>query len=67
MEPDVTPERPGGDAQARPFPANDAPSAGPTNATALRILLVCATRHGSTVEVADAIAEELRARGNDVD
>jgi len=67
MEPDVTPERPGGDAQARPFPAGDAPSAGPTTATARRILLVCATRHGSTVEVADAIAEELRARGNDVD
>ncbi len=56
-----------GDAQARPFPAGDAPSAGPTTSAALRILLVCATRHGSTCEVADAIAEELRAAGHAVD
>ncbi len=67
MEPDVTPEPPGGDAQARPSPAADVPSAGPTASTALRILLVCATRHGSTPEVADAIAEELRAAGHQVE
>jgi menaquinone-dependent protoporphyrinogen IX oxidase len=56
MEPDVTPE-----------PAGGAPSAGPTTATALRVLLVYATRHGSTREVADAVAEELRAAGHEVD
>ena len=67
MEPDVTPEPPGRDAQARPSPAIDSPGAGPTTSTALRILLVCATRHGSTCEVADAIAEELRAAGHQVD
>jgi menaquinone-dependent protoporphyrinogen oxidase len=32
-----------------------------------RILLVYATRHGSTAEVADAVAEELRAGGATVD
>lgn len=32
-----------------------------------RTLLVYATRHGSTSEVADAVAEELRAGGLDVD
>ena len=67
MRPDVTPEPAGRDALAGPSQAGDAPSAGPTAATALRVLLVCATRHGSTVEVADAIAEELRADGNQVD
>jgi menaquinone-dependent protoporphyrinogen oxidase len=56
-----------GDAQARPFAAGDAPSADSATCTALRILLVCATRHGSTCEVADAIAEELRATGHQVD
>ncbi|MCX6363255.1 MAG: hypothetical protein NTW58_03630 [Actinobacteria bacterium] len=56
MGSDVTPE-----------PAGDAPGAGPTTAIALRILLVCATRHGSTVEVAEAVAEELRACGDEVD
>jgi len=56
MEPDVTPEA-----------AGDAPSAGPATATALHVLLVCATRHGSTREVADAVAEELRAAGHEVD
>ena len=40
---------------------------GPATATALRILVVYATRHGSTVEVADAVAEELRAAGHEVD
>jgi len=67
MGPDETPEPAGDDAQARPSPAGDAPSAGPATATALRILLACATRHGSTVEVADAIAKELRAGGSVVD
>ena len=32
-----------------------------------RILLVCATHHGSTTQVADAIADELRGAGADVD
>jgi menaquinone-dependent protoporphyrinogen IX oxidase len=53
--------------QEKPDPANSASSAGPTTATALRVLLVYATRHGSTREVADAVAEELRAAGCDVD
>ena len=51
-------------------------SAEPTTLTAgaatatrepMRILLVYATRHGSTREVADALAEELRAGGHEVD
>jgi len=66
MRPDGSPEAEGG-APARPSRANDMPSDGPTTAIALRILLVCATRHGSTCEVADAIAEELRAAGHRVD
>jgi len=32
-----------------------------------RVLLVCATRHGSTPEVADAVAAELRGAGVTVD
>jgi menaquinone-dependent protoporphyrinogen oxidase len=32
-----------------------------------RVLVVCATRHGSTAEVADAIADELRRSGARVD
>lgn len=48
-------------------PAGDAPSAGSTTTAALRLLLVYATRHGSTREVADAVAEELRAAGHEVD
>ncbi len=67
MGPDETPEPAGDDAQARPSPADDVPGAGPTTATGLRVLLVYATRHGSTREVADAVAEELRAAGHDVD
>jgi menaquinone-dependent protoporphyrinogen oxidase len=67
MGPDATPELAGDDTQSGPVRAGSTPDAGPTTATALRILLVCATRHGSTREVADAIAEELRASGNEVD
>src|SRR5450759_775622 len=67
MGPDETPEPAGDDAQARPSPADDVPGAGSTTATGLRVLLVYATRHGSTREVADAVAEELRAAGHDVD
>jgi menaquinone-dependent protoporphyrinogen IX oxidase len=44
-------------------PATD----GTATAAALRILLVYATRHDSTREVADAVARELRAGGHDVD
>ena len=42
-------------------------TSGSTTATALRVLLVYATRHGSTQDVADAVAEELRATGHEVD
>ena len=66
MRPDGSPEAEGG-APARPSRANDMPSGGPTTSIALRVLLVCATRHGSTSEVADAIAEELRTAGHHVD
>jgi menaquinone-dependent protoporphyrinogen oxidase len=66
MRPDGPPEADGG-ALARPRSADDVPSAGQVTSTALRILLVCATRHGSTCEVADAIAEELRKCGHQVD
>jgi menaquinone-dependent protoporphyrinogen IX oxidase len=67
MEPDVTSEPAGADVQTGRSAAGDAPHAGPAAATARRILLVCATRHGSTLEVAEAIAEELRAGGSHVD
>jgi menaquinone-dependent protoporphyrinogen oxidase len=45
----------------------EAPAAHVGVATAGRLLLVCATRHGSTREVADAVAEELRAAFAEVD
>jgi menaquinone-dependent protoporphyrinogen oxidase len=67
MEPDVTREPTDDDVQTRPSAAGDSPHAGPATVTARRVLLVCATRHGSTVEVAEAIAEELRACGEEVD
>ena len=67
MAPDETPEPAGNKARARPSPAGGAPGAGPPTATALRVLLVYATRHGSTREVADAVAGELRAAGHEVD
>ena len=67
MGPDTTPEPADDEARSRHFRAGGTPSADPTTTTALRILLVCATRHGSTVEVADAIAAELRKGGNEVD
>jgi len=67
MGPDAKPEPTVDNAQAGPTPADEAQGAGPTTDTALRILLVYASRHGSTVEVADAVAEELRAAGHDVD
>jgi len=41
------------------------PAVGPT--AGLRVLLVYATRHDSTREVADVVAEELRASGHEVD
>jgi menaquinone-dependent protoporphyrinogen IX oxidase len=67
MNSDVTPEPADDEAQPGRSRASDAPGAGPTTATALRILLVYATRHDSTREVADAVAEELRAAGHKVD
>jgi menaquinone-dependent protoporphyrinogen IX oxidase len=67
MKPDVTPEPADDEAQSGPSRAGSAPGAGPTTATALRILLVYATRHDSTREVADAVTEELRATGHKVD
>jgi menaquinone-dependent protoporphyrinogen oxidase len=67
MGPDVTREPSDADVQSRPSAAGDAPHADPAAATARRILLVCATRHGSTLEVAEAIAEELRSGGSEVD
>ena len=67
MERDVTPVPADDDAPAGPSRAGGAPGAGATTEAALRILLVYATRHGSTREVADAVAGELRAGGNEVD
>jgi len=46
---------------------DSAPPAPATVATGGGILLVCASRHGSTWEVADAVAGELRAAGHAVD
>lgn len=48
-------------------PAAAAALAGTDTADAGRVLLVYATRHGSTREVADAVAEELRGDGLEVD
>ncbi len=65
--------RPEGDTGTRQDPGESAEpttlAAGAATATRepLRILLVYATRHGSTREVADALAEELRAGGHEVD
>ena len=71
MEPGETPELAGGDAPAEcslaDGTAGAGPSIGPNGGGALRVLLVYASRHGSTVEVADAVAEELRAAGHEVD
>jgi menaquinone-dependent protoporphyrinogen IX oxidase len=50
-----------------PAAVGAAPSTRSAVATGGGILLVYASRHGSTREVADAIAEELRAGGNEVD
>jgi menaquinone-dependent protoporphyrinogen IX oxidase len=59
---DETPDRP---RERRPGPDEARPS---TNVvTAGRALLVYATRHGSTRELADVVAEELRAAFADVD
>jgi menaquinone-dependent protoporphyrinogen IX oxidase len=58
-EPQDTPE------EARSEP--EAPDARSAVATSGRALLAYATRHGSTKEVADAVAEELRASFAEVD
>jgi menaquinone-dependent protoporphyrinogen IX oxidase len=50
-----------------PEPAGEVSEAGRSTGPSLRILLVYATRHGSTREVADTVAGELRAAGHDVD
>jgi menaquinone-dependent protoporphyrinogen oxidase len=50
--------------------AREEPRSGPQGATVGapgRVLVVFATRHGSTPEVAEAVAEELRAGGAEVD
>ncbi len=47
--------------------AETAPAAVLSDHPARRVLLVYATRHGSTREVADAVAEALRAAGREVD
>jgi len=47
--------------------APEAPAGRPAVATGGRALLVYATRHGSTREVADAVAEELRSAFAEVD
>ena len=51
--------------ETRPAPAT--PPGHATVATGGRALLVYATKHGSTREVADAVAAELRAAFSDVD
>ena len=51
--------------EARPAP--ETPDGGAVVATGGRALLVYATKHGSTREVADAVATELRAAFSDVD
>ena len=51
--------------EARPAP--ETPDSGATVATGGRALLVFATKHGSTTEIADAIAGELRATFGQVD
>ena len=48
-------------------PAQDEPAGATSVTTGGRALLVYATRHGSTQEVADAVAEELRASFAEVD
>jgi menaquinone-dependent protoporphyrinogen oxidase len=50
---------------ARPVPARTPDTT--AAATGGRALLVCASRHGSTREVADAVAEELQTAFADVD
>jgi menaquinone-dependent protoporphyrinogen oxidase len=40
---------------------------GTCQATKKRVLVVCATRYGSTLEVAQAVAEELRNKGADAE
>jgi menaquinone-dependent protoporphyrinogen IX oxidase len=51
--------------EARPAP--ETPDGGAVVATGGRALLVCASKHGSTREIADAVAAELRAAFSDVD
>jgi menaquinone-dependent protoporphyrinogen oxidase len=53
------------DSAPRPSPAETQGTA--ATAVGGRVLLVCATRHGSTREVADAVAEELGAAFAQVD
>ena len=55
----------GSSEEIRPEPVE--PAGGAAVVTGGRALLVCATRHGSTREVADAVAEELRATFAEVD
>ena len=48
-------------------PAPETPDGGAVVATGERALVVYATKHGSTREIADAVAAELRAAFSDVD
>jgi len=55
------------DARLEQQPAEEEPAGQATVTIGGRLLLVYATRHGSTREVADAVADELKVRFADVD
>ncbi len=64
---DESRDQPHGSHTEEPVPQPQSPPAGMGVATGGRALLVYATRHGSTREVADAVAEELRAAFAEID
>ena len=69
MDGDVKTDSPGGEhaGAAGTAPPDDHPAGHTGLATGGRVLLVYATRHGSTREVADAVAAELRGAFAEVD